>query len=469
MLSPYGCDWAHTPNFQRLAERSVVFDKSYVGSMPCMPARREIHTGRYNFLHRAWGPIEPFDDSMPSILKENGVHTHLATDHYHYWEDGGCTYHNRYSTCELVRGQEGDLWKGQVEPPPEQPHHHRWDPQDQINRRHMDTEDRTCIHRTFENGLDYMRTNRDADNWFLTIETFDPHEPFFSPQKYKDLYGELPEGPLFDWPFYRPVDENDSPEDIARIRHNYAALLSMCDAHLGKVLDLMDSLSLWDDTMLIVNTDHGFMLSEHNCWGKVWQPFYEEISHTPLFVWDPRSGRTGARCASLVQTIDLAPTLLEYFGVERPPDMQGVPLRDAVANDAPVHDGGLFGMHGMHVNVTDGRYIYMRAPMTEDGRPMFNYTWMPTHMRKLFSYEELRSAEIVEPFSFTKDCPVAKMKAVRHVFKGPGKHLLFDIEADPGQEQPLDDPVVEARMKELMIRLMKESDAPPEQFVRLGL
>lgn len=53
-----------TPNFLRLAEKSVTFDNCYVGSMPCMPARREIHTGRRNFLHREWGPLEPYDNSI---------------------------------------------------------------------------------------------------------------------------------------------------------------------------------------------------------------------------------------------------------------------------------------------------------------------------------------------------------------------------------------------------------------------
>ena len=98
MLPPYGCDWVHAPNFQRLAERTVSFSNSYVGSMPCMPCRREFHTGRYNFLHRSWGPLEPFDDSVPEILKQNGVYTHLVSDHYHYWEEGGATYHTRYTS-----------------------------------------------------------------------------------------------------------------------------------------------------------------------------------------------------------------------------------------------------------------------------------------------------------------------------------------------------------------------------------
>lgn len=101
MLAPYGCDWTKTPNFARLAERTVRFDQCYAGSLPCMPARRELHTGRYNFLHRSWGPVEPFDDSVPQILRENGVYSHLISDHMHYWEDGGATYHQRYNSWEL--------------------------------------------------------------------------------------------------------------------------------------------------------------------------------------------------------------------------------------------------------------------------------------------------------------------------------------------------------------------------------
>ena len=139
MLSPYGCDWTQTPNFKRLADRCVTFDKCYVGSLPCMPARREIHTGRYNFLHRSWGPMEPYDDSMPEILKKNGIYSHLISDHYHYWEDGGCTYHNRYSSWENVRGQEGDHWKACVGEKELPPHLGECVKQDMVNREYADT------------------------------------------------------------------------------------------------------------------------------------------------------------------------------------------------------------------------------------------------------------------------------------------------------------------------------------------
>merc|ERR1712072_272038 len=91
-MPTYGNEWIIAPNFQRLARKSVQFQNFYVGSMPCMPARREMHTGRYNFLHRSWGPMEPFDDSMPEKLQQQSsfdpnlgnsgpVHTHKVTDH----------------------------------------------------------------------------------------------------------------------------------------------------------------------------------------------------------------------------------------------------------------------------------------------------------------------------------------------------------------------------------------------------
>ena len=70
LLETCGCDWTQTPNFRRLAEKSVQFENNYVGSLPCMPARRELHTGRLSFFHRSWGPLESFDDSMPELLKK---------------------------------------------------------------------------------------------------------------------------------------------------------------------------------------------------------------------------------------------------------------------------------------------------------------------------------------------------------------------------------------------------------------
>ncbi len=471
LLPPYGCDWVKAPNFSRLAERTVTFENSYVGSMPCMPARRELHTGRCNFLHRAWGPIEPFDDSMPEMLGKAGGHTHLTSDHYHYWEDGGCTYHNRYSTWEISRGQEGDQWKGDLGKPPipenANPDRGSYSRQDWINRRHMDAEEKMPQAITFANGLEFMRANAAHDRWFLTIETFDPHEPFFTQKAWRDLYPRNPGVRLFDWPNYWKVTEK--PEEVEECRRAYAALISMCDHHLGKVLDAMDALDLWKDTMLVVNTDHGFLLGEHGWWAKCAQPFWNEVANTPLFIWDPRSGKRGERRRALVQTIDIAPTLLDFFGVPRTPDMQGKPLGGAVAADERVREAGLFGVHGGHVCVTDGRWVYMRASAKPGNKPLYNYTLMPTNMRGFFGPGELRAAELAGPFSFTKGLKVLRTPGGAWQKSYDFGSLLYDLDADPGQERALKDPGEEKRMVGHLVRLMRENDAPPEQFERLGL
>ncbi len=477
-LPPYCPDCTTiAPNFSRLAEHTAVFDNSYVGSMPCMPARRELHTGRYNFLHREWGPLEPFDDSMPEILKKNGIYTHLVSDHLHYWEDGGATYHNRYSSWEIIRGQEGDHWKGQVERPEIPPvvkvpqkqtgtgESGLWR-YDWVNRQYIREEKDFPQTQCFDRGCEFIEKNKDADNWLLQLETFDPHEPFYAPQKYLDLYPEDYKGPHFDWPRGR-VEEDE--EAIRHCRRQYQALVSMCDHNLGRVLDLMDRYDMWKDTMLIVGTDHGFLLAEHGHWGKNQMPYYNEIANNPLFIWDPRSGVKGERREALVQMIDWAPTLLNYFGQKVPEDMQGKDLAETVARDKKVRDCALFGVFSGHVNITDGKYVYMRAPLPEKVNEIYNYTLTPLHMNQRFTPEELKTAELFSPFSFTKGCRVLKVKGKDKYRVGRFGNLLFDLEKDPGECSPLQDEALEQQMAEKLIKEMEKNECPAEQFERLGL
>ena len=167
--------------------------------------------------------------------------------------------------------------------------------------------------------------------------------------------------------------------------------------------------------------------------------------------------------------IDLPATLLDYFDLPAPPDMQGQPLRDAIAADAPVREAALFGIHGGHVNCTNGRYVYMRAPANPQNAPLYEYTLMPMHIRSRFSTDELQDVQLAEPFSFTKGCRTMKIPARAWVDAHSYGTLLFDVEADPQQLNPLDSPQIEAQMSAAMVRLMHENDSPPEQFERLGL
>ncbi|MCT4686533.1 sulfatase [Vallitalea sp.] len=474
-LSAYGNDWTITPNFKRLAEKTVTFDNFYIGSMPCMPARREIHTGRYNFLHKSWSPIDPFDVSMPELLKQNNIHTHLVSDHFHYWEDGGATYHNRFSTYDFIRGDQGDLWKGVVDTPEDFIYNEEFSPsykmvrQDHINRKYMKDEKEHYHVRAFEAGIEFMKTNMDSDNWYLQLEYFDPHEPFFAPERFHRLYDDkFPDEGYDQLPYRERTDDNT--KYMSRVQKAYSATLTMCDEYLGKVLDLFDENNMWEDTMLIVNTDHGLLLGEKNYFGKSHPNVYNEMANTPFFIWDPRCKEKAVRRKSLAQTIDIAPTLLEFFGVKQPEEMLGVSLSDVIKNDTKIHDYVLFGYHGKAVNITDGRFVYMRHPK-EGNQPLYSYGLNFAHIKRMFNLDELRSMEreLFEGFKFTKGVPVIKIP-VTHRFDPKGyDSLLFDLKNDPIQQNPITNTDIENILIDNMIKLMEENDSPVEQYERLNL
>lgn len=428
--------------------------------------------------------MEPYDDSMPEILKKNGIYTHLVSDHQHYWEDGGATYHNRYSSWEISRGQEGDLWKADLgykfdkktvfvhkQDMLSYPPYQAMLSHDEINRRVMDSEEKTSQAVTFSNGLEFIETNHKEDNWFLQIETFDPHEPFYTLPKDKELYPHHFAGDVdmdSDWPPYTPVAEDE--DTVWHVRYNYAALVSKCDRYLGKVLDLMDKYDMWKDTMLIVNTDHGFLLGEHGWWGKTAMPIYQEIAHTPLFIYDPRRKEAvNVQRNSIVQTVDLAPTLLEFFGQDIPKDMEGRPLGQVMDDDMPIRKYAVFGYHGSQIDVTDGRYVYMYSAKNPE-MPVYEYTLMPTHMRQMFTPEELGDIQLAGPFSFTKGCKVMKIEAKNRMGDTTSfGSALYDLEKDPSQNTVINDPKVEERMKGCILEFMKNNEAPAELYERLGI
>ena len=491
ILGCYGGKRVPTPNFDRLAARSMVYDRHYVGSLPCMPARRDLLTGRLTFLHRSWGPLEPFDNAFAELLKEKDVHSHLVTDHYHYWEDGGATYHNRYSTYEFIRGQECDVWKAMMQPQVERlrEKYHYLRQQDSydipggktgssarnfdayvVNREFIREESEFPSVQCFAGGLEFLDRNRDEDNWFLQIETFDPHEPFYAPERFKKPFDTGWRGPILDWPRYGRVD--DLPEEAEELRANYYAVVSLCDFLLGQLLDYFDEHDMWKDTALVVTSDHGFLLGEHDFWAKIRMHLYEEISHIPLFIHDPRSPAPG-RSNRLTQAIDLAPTILDLYGVAPPPETEGFSLLREGKRDAL-----LFGYFGGAVNVTDGRYTYHRFPDNLDTQEIYQYTVMPTHIRSRFTPKELSSATLAEPFGWTKDVPLLKVPVTKespmYNVYGPGTLIendtrLYDLASDPGQNMPIKDPDIEARMIKLMRDLMAKNEAPAEAFTRLGL
>lgn len=489
-LGCYGGTGIPTPNFNRLAERGITFDQHYVGSLPCMPARREMHTGRMNFLHRSWGPLEPFDDCVAEILQKKGIYTHLVTDHAHYWEDGGSSYHNRYNSYEFIRGQEWDKWKAMVEPPLErfQKDYHPMQFSDSrkdgrvqhlINREFQKDEKDFCTPRIYESAFEFLDTNRDADDWFLHIELFDPHEPFQAPERFRKMFPTDYEGPVLQWPRYKRVEE--TPGEVAELRANYSALVAMCDEYFGRLLDYMDKYDMWKDTAIVMTTDHGYLLGEHEWWAKNRMPFYDEIAHIPLVIYHPEHAeRAGERRNALSQTIDLMPTFLDWYDVEIPELVEGHSLNGVLAEDSQLREAAIFGMFGAATNITDGRYVYFRYPKDMTDQQLYEYTLMPMHQKVLFSVDELKGTQLTDAYAFSKGVPILKIPALRNTSNQPCGHAgqghyedtqtrLYDLKVDPGQATPINDPTVEKRLTDAMLNILASNEAPPEAYLRLGL
>src|SRR5205085_775449 len=128
---------------------------------------------------------------------------------------------------------------------------------------------------------------REHARFFLLVDEFDPHEPFDTPEPYASAYDPTWTGPHLIWPPYQrgAVARGTLTEREARqVRACYGAKLTMIDHWFGRVVDALERQHLWDDTVVIVCTDHGHYLGEKDIWGKPAVPVYEPLGHIPLFV-----------------------------------------------------------------------------------------------------------------------------------------------------------------------------------------
>lgn len=477
-LSAYGNEWVKTPNIDRLVEKSVKFNNHFAGSLPCMPARRELWTGRYNFLETPWSPLQPYDICFTHQLqKQKGTYTHLISDHYHYWEVNGTGYELVFDTWEFVRGQEGDPWRPMVVKPntPEIPDgigrsstYGKLYTQDWVNRNFMDSEKDTDYPtvKCFEKAIEFLDINHEADNWHLHLEVFDPHEPFHCPEDYVKLYGDTWDKFYYDWPNYAPVDEEkEGKEAIDHIRKRYAACVTRADRWLGKLLDAMDKNNMWEDTAIVLTTDHGYMLGEHNYWAKNYMFDYEQIAKIPLIIYHPKVSDTPKVINSLTATIDIPLTILEMHEVAPMENVHGKSLMHLLEEDSQHHKWLLYGYFGKDVSITNGEITYTRQPL--DDSIVHNHTAMPFDYQ--CSPDKYHNAEMGKFLTYT-NMPVYRLeeKSFKH-HNAPNHNLIYNIKEDPNQLSPIEDRKLEDKLTKQMVQMLDEVDAPECQYVRLGL
>jgi arylsulfatase A-like enzyme len=250
---------------------------------PAVHARRDILTGSREFMWRPWGPLEPFDHRLPRLLEANGFSTGLVTDHYHYWEEPGNGYMQSFQSVEMIRGHEFDFWKHPLpadEPLPQWVENiERWRPGQgrwyYANVRAYENEEDYFPARVMSAATRWLDEHATNAPFFLQVESFDVHEPFDVPEPYASMYGNGNDRDRFNlWPPYQDCRKlaeymaSATPEELEFIRAQYAGKVTMLDRWFGELARKLDALELWDDTMVIVTTDHGHDLGERDVFAK---------------------------------------------------------------------------------------------------------------------------------------------------------------------------------------------------------
>ncbi len=473
-----------TPHIDELAQRGIRFDNHFVGSLPCMPARREMLTGIQEFLWRPWGPIEPFDNPLPRVARDHGYVTQLITDHFHYFQHGSHGYFTDFQGFEFIRGHEFDAWKTapihpdatflqQLGADPEQL------PTDFLNRvsyaRNAATfrkEEDFMAPRVFSAAADWMAQNHSHKKFFLMIDCFDVHEPFHVPQNYAQLYTDedVRDPHLTIWPSYGQIGaggrDSLSERKVAFVRAQYAAKVTLVDTWLGRFFEQMTRYGRWDDTMVVLTTDHGHYLGEHGWIGKPHCLNYNVLTQIPLIIAHPDIGG-GQSTSSLTATVDLYATLREVMGcpVNGPTHSRSlVSLMDHCRQ--PGRQWQVYGYFGRDLNITDGRYTFHMSPQPK--RPIYLYSTGFMNPSSWFHPVIVPSEVESGRFLPYTSAPTWRYRVnVSNTFHAPE---LYNVYQDPQQNTNIaaEEPAVSSTMRGLALSALKELEVPQEVLARFA-
>jgi arylsulfatase A-like enzyme len=486
MLEAYGGGEFETPNITAFAEQSLRFTRHHVGSLPCMPARHDILVGALDFPWRPWGSIEVWEDAITRALRERGVTTMLVSDHPHLFETGGENYHTDFTAWQYERGHESDPWRTTPDPtwigtpalPAERPHyHHAYDHSRTYFRQEADFPGP----KTMKAAAEWISTSAHAhDRFFLFVDEFDPHEPFDTPEPYAGMYDDDWDGPLSIWPPYL-IDALASGQLEQRkarhIRANYGAKLTMIDHWFGHLIRTLQEQGLTGSTGIILTSDHGHYLGEHDVFGKPAAPVYSELGRIPLIVKWPGQNRRDVD--SLTTSVDLHATIADVFGarVEHPTHGRSlVPLIEGTATS--VREFALFGYWGRHVGITDGTRRYLRGcgdtnfPLSVWSNrwstmpiPPFPEIRMPRPDMRATLQQMAGTAVPVIRQTFEPGDPLPFWAG--HL--PPSDSYLFDTALDPAERENRIGTATERNMMDALATELRAISSPTEILERIGL
>jgi arylsulfatase A-like enzyme len=433
-LGCYGDRVVQTPHLDRFAESAMVFHRAYVQCAICSPSRNSLLSGlRPNTTSlRSFGTTirEAVPDvvTLPQHFKRHGYHAAAFGKVFHVY-------------AETILGSEDDpqSWSQPLYLP-RQP---VWGPQQEELRNRLIAEARAAG-KEFVHPHDWPRAetwdapdvadddlqdgeiasraieflqSRDADDppFFLAVGFLKPHLPFVAPRRYWDLYDPgslpLPENqypPVGSppWAVNRGVVKNYAnmppPEEIdddfkRRYLQAYLACISYVDACVGRVLAALEEQDLRGNTIVVFLGDHGYQMGEHDSWGHKHSNF-ETSTRAPLLVSAPGRKAVGASTDSLVEFLDVYPTLCELAALPRPGHVEGESFA-AILDDprAVIHDAVFSEMQrgrrlGRTIRTDSHRYVEWTNPAGQTvARELYDHRSDPQENRSIADQPEMRT------------------------------------------------------------------------------
>ncbi|WXG41108.1 MAG: sulfatase [Candidatus Freyarchaeum deiterrae] len=400
----YGNRWIKTPNLDALARESIIFENAYPESLPTIPFRRSTHTGIRTFPFKeyhprkgdmvqvyGWEPIPESQTTIAETLRRERYTTAFITDTYHYFKPG-MNFHRGYSQWQLIRGQEADPYKTGPKPDPKLleryiPQSGKCDymmailPQYLKNIANRQSEEDYFAPQVFNAAIKWVEENRKEEKFFLFIDSFDPHEPWDPPQRYRDLYYPGYEGREVITPNYSTSTDYLTPDELRYMRACYAGEVTMVDTWLGKFLEKMKELDLLDNSLVILVADHGHQLGEHNMMGKIPQGLYSELMNIPLLIRHPDGLKRGKRVSGFVYNHDIVPTILKFLGIEPQTPTDGKELWSLIEGELEERSYATSGFNG-YVWTQDSEFAYI-TDYSRKREYLFNLKKDPNQTRNI--------------------------------------------------------------------------------------
>jgi len=423
-----------TPNMNKIAKKGVCFASAYTVSPVCMPARASFISGLYPHNHNIWsnaGELPENDETFFHHLQREGYFTaHVGKSHYYlhrrgehlaqhedYMHARGLDYvHEVTGPMATMRTDSylTDHWrkKGLL----------TLFREDYIQRREISgspirevavwpsplPEEEALDSYVGRKAVEFAQSYRNKKPLCLFVGFGGPHSPWDAPGKYASMYdpesmpAPIPAGSPSKWINERIVEllerekkaKNISKEDIQKAAANYYGKISLIDYWIGKILPVFDNLAGSENTLVVFWSDHGEMLGDHQGLHK--SVFYESSIHIPLMIRWPSHVQEGKTCRSLVELIDIYPTLLEAIGAEPSKRCFGRSLWPLLLNPEKHHRDAVFSeissFDHHKVMVRTHRYKYA---MDETGRGYLFYDLVedPLEQNNLIGHPEINQIE----------------------------------------------------------------------------